>query len=272
MASSMVRPEAALLSKLYHGDQMTIGALAARYGVAAQTMHNWLVDARVPRRPAPATARSDIDDRQLVELYTRHGHTAAEIAEQLGCSTSLVYDRLARTGVPRRSRAPRHRGRPADSELAHLYDELGLSLRQLAQRYGVSPQAVHGWLTAAGIPRHPPGTAPALAPGDDVVGLYQAGWSAPAIAEQLGCSAATVYRRLDAAGIARRRVNPRLTRHQLNDALDHGLSAPAMAARFGVSVACVCRALAREGLMTASQAAKQQRHLRYPDHSRKSNH
>jgi transposase-like protein len=65
------------MARLYFNSTwMMIGALAARYGVAAQTMHKWLVDAGVPRRPAPATARCDIDDRQAIHLYTRRGHTA----------------------------------------------------------------------------------------------------------------------------------------------------------------------------------------------------
>jgi len=41
------------------------------------------------------------------------------------------------------------------------------------------------------------------------------------------------------------------------------LSEPAIAAEFGVSVSCVCRALNREGLVTASQAARQRPVLRY---------
>jgi transposase-like protein len=41
---------------------MTIAALAAQFGVAPQTVHNWLVAAGVSRRPSPATVRQDISD------------------------------------------------------------------------------------------------------------------------------------------------------------------------------------------------------------------
>jgi hypothetical protein len=44
----------------------------------------------VPRRPSPATVRADVRDEQIVRLYAR-GHTAAEIADGLGCSPNLVY-------------------------------------------------------------------------------------------------------------------------------------------------------------------------------------
>lgn len=86
-------------------------------GVAAQTVHNWLVAAGVPRRPSPARVRRGISDDEIARLYTDEGRTAAEIADRLGCSTSLVYARLASQGVIRRRRAPRRRMRPADAEL-----------------------------------------------------------------------------------------------------------------------------------------------------------
>jgi transposase len=255
------RPDVATLSRLYVDDELTIAALAALFGVAAQTVHNWLVAAGVPRRPSAAAPRSDISDEVLVRLYSRGGLSAAEISVRVGCSPSLVYSRLARLGVVRRSRAFR-RGRPADAELAHLYTERGLSLRQIGELYGVSARAVRGWLIAAGIDRRRPGAAPVDCTDRECVELYQAGWSAPDIAYRLGCSSATVYRCLDAAGVPRRRVTPRISRQELVAALDRGLSAPAIAAAVGVSVSCVCRALTREGLVTVSQAAKQRRALR----------
>jgi transposase len=103
--------------------------------------------------------RADIDDGEIIRLYAQGGHTAVEIAEQLGCSTSLVYGRLARRGVDRRPQAPRRRPGPTAVELGHLYGDCGLSLREVAERYGVSIRAVRGWLVAAGVDRRPSGTA-----------------------------------------------------------------------------------------------------------------
>jgi hypothetical protein len=60
-----------------------------------------------------------------------------EIADGLGCSPNLVYFRLERRGIARRPRAPRHGVGPAATQLAHLYWDCGLSLRDLAGRYGV---------------------------------------------------------------------------------------------------------------------------------------
>jgi transposase-like protein len=109
---STVSSDVETLRRLYVDEGLSLAAMAGRLGVAAQTVHNWLVAGGVPRRPSPARFRSDIDDGEIIRLYTHEGHTAAEIAEPLGCSTSLVYARLARRGVDRRPQARRRRPGP----------------------------------------------------------------------------------------------------------------------------------------------------------------
>jgi transposase len=264
VAGSRVSPDVGTLRRLYVDEGLSLAALAARLGVVAQTVQNWLVAGGVPRRPSPARFRADIDDGEIVRLYTQQGLTAAEIAEQVGCSTSLVYGRLARGGVERRPQALRRRPGPTAQEISHLYGDCGLSLRDLAERDGVTTRAVRGWLVAAGIDRRPSGTAGVACDGDELVALYRAGWSAPAIADLMGCSSSTIYRRLAAAGIARRPPRRALSRQDLIAGLERGWSAPEIATAHAVSMSCVCRALDRENLMTAAQAIKQQIRLRYP--------
>jgi transposase len=121
-------------------------------------------------------------------------------------------------------------------------------------------------LVAAGIDRRPSGAARVACDGDELAALYRAGWSAPAIADHMGCSRSTIYRRLAAAGIARRPARRALSRHDLIAGLARGWSAPEIAAAHAVSVSCVCRALDRENLLTAAQAKKQQMRLRHPEH------
>jgi hypothetical protein len=66
---------------------------------------------------------------------------------------------------------------------------------------------VHGWLIAAGVDRRSPGASAVGGDGEDPVALYRAGWSAPVIADRVGCSPSTIYRRVEApACIAGRRV------------------------------------------------------------------
>jgi DNA-directed RNA polymerase specialized sigma24 family protein len=121
-------------------------------------------------------------------------------------------------------------------------------------------------LVAAGIDRRPSGTARVDCDGDELVALYGAGWSAPAIADLMACSSSTIYRRLAAAGIARRPARRALRRQDLIAGLERGWSAPEIAAAHAVSVSSVCRALDRENLVTAAQALKQQMRLRYPEY------
>ena len=167
-----------------------------------------------------------------------------------------MFNRLARSGVPRRPPVPRRRPRPGKDELSGLYEDQGLSLCAIASRYGVSAQAVHGWLVAAGIPRRAAGGS--TAPLDDGVlaARYRQGRTGEELAREFGCSSATVYRRLEAAGVARRTPTVAIDRDTLLDGLAAGSSAPTIAAAAGVSVTAVCRALTREHLHTASQLAK----------------
>jgi hypothetical protein len=125
---------------------------------------------------------------------------------------------------------------------------------------------VRGWLIVADIDRRPGGVDRVDCDGDELVAVYGAGGSAPAIADHMGCSPSTIYRRLDAAGLARPPARAALTREDLIKALARGWSAPQLAAAHAVSVSCVCRVLARENLMTTAQAIKQQMRVRYPDY------
>jgi DNA-binding CsgD family transcriptional regulator len=145
----------------------------------------------VPRRPNAVTPRRDVDDDEIRRLYCDEHPSGAEIGKLLGCSADLVYFRLARLGIERRSAVAQRRG-SSDAELAHLYTERGLSLRDIGEAHGVSAQTVRRWLVHAGIARRRSAPRPAPAPHNECVELYRAGWSAPDIAYHLGCSSATV--------------------------------------------------------------------------------
>jgi AraC-like DNA-binding protein len=205
----------------------------------------------------PATPRTDITNDEIRRLYIDRRWTAAEIASHLDCETSTVYARLHRLSVARRPARPRHDIRPDTNDLRELYVANRLSLRQVAERFDVSAQAVHNWMTAAGIERRPPGTtAPAVAV-DELAEHYLSGQSGPELAQHFGCSPTTIYRRLADAGIDRRAPTPAIDRATLVAALAEGRTAPDVAAQLDVSITAVCRALQREHLQTSTQAARQ---------------
>jgi hypothetical protein len=132
MPRAVGRPDVATLVTAYVDDNQPIPALAVQFGVAPQTVHNWLVAAGVPRRPSAVAPRGDVDDNEISRLYCDEHRSGAEISNLLGCSAGLVYFRLARLGIERRSQVAERRG-PSDAELAHLYTERGFSLRDVGE-------------------------------------------------------------------------------------------------------------------------------------------
>ena len=160
------------------------------------------------RRVSPAELRRLYEQQQLVP---------AEIAERLGVSGRTVRAWLRRFGIPLRPQPERrgHRLPPTATELRRRYGADGLTIAQLAARYGVGTSTVRQWLQNAGIPRRLPGR-PSQAPGrEELVRLYVAeGLSTTQIGQRYGVSQPTALRWLRAAEVALRpqsqptRANP----------------------------------------------------------------
>jgi hypothetical protein len=67
--------------------------------------------------------RGGVGDNEINRLYCDEHRGGAEISNLLD-SASLVYFRLARLGIERRSPVAERRG-PSDDEIAHLYTGAG---------------------------------------------------------------------------------------------------------------------------------------------------
>jgi len=90
--------------------------------------------------------------------------------------------------------------RPTPEELRHLYVFEGLRLRQIAEHFGVSKQAVSLWLKGAGIKARPgPGTRIDL-PLEDLIRLNRSGFTDVAIAARYHVGTQTVAKRFHDAG------------------------------------------------------------------------
>jgi DNA-binding CsgD family transcriptional regulator len=93
-------------------------------------------------------------DSRIAYLYVELGLSAAQCAERLHISASVVLRRLAANGVPRR--------RPGGSkprldyltlqQTEFLYVELGLSLSSIARLYGVQRNTIRYRLRCLGVP------------------------------------------------------------------------------------------------------------------------
>ena len=148
-----------------------------------------------------------VSPAELRRLYEQQQLVPAEIAERLGVSGRTVRAWLRRLGIPLRPQ-PERRGRPLPptaAELRRRYVADGLTIAQLAARYGVGTSTVRGWLQNAGIPRRLPGR-PSQAPGrEELVRLYGAeGLSTTQIGQRYGVSQQTALRWLRAADVALR--------------------------------------------------------------------
>jgi transposase-like protein len=84
------RPDVATLVAAYVDDDQSIPALAVKFGVAPQTVHNGLVAAGVPRHPNAVAPRRDVDDTEIRRLYCDEHRSGVEISKLLGCSADLV--------------------------------------------------------------------------------------------------------------------------------------------------------------------------------------
>jgi transposase len=150
------------------------------------------------RRVSPAELRRLYEQQQLVP---------AEIAERFGVSGRTVRAWLRRLDIPLRPQ-PERRGRPLPppaAELRRRYAADGVTIAQLATRYGLAASTVRRWLADAGIPRRLPGR-PSQAPDrEELARLYQAeGLSTTQIGERYGVSQQTALRWLRAADVALR--------------------------------------------------------------------
>jgi hypothetical protein len=98
------------------------------------------------------------DRAWLATEYAAKARTGLEIASELGCSPTVVYDALARQGIPLRSGGPARRASPilndaAWLERAHIGE--GRSTADIAAEVGCHANTVQRALTRNGIPgRH----------------------------------------------------------------------------------------------------------------------
>jgi len=150
------------------------------------------------RRVSPAALR---------RLYEQQRLVPAEIGERVGVSGRTVRTWLQRLGIPLRpqpERRRRHRP-PTPAQLRRRYLADGLSIGQLAARYGVSASTVRRWLKDAGIPRRPAGGRSRAPSREELYRLYQAeGLSTTQIGERYGVRQGTAHHWLRAAGVALR--------------------------------------------------------------------
>lgn len=153
-----------------------------------------------------AAAPRGVTLADLRRLYVDDGLGCREIGERTGLDRETVRRRLATMGVQRRRRGGHGSPVPA-AELVEFYEEHGLTLEQLADRFGINRETVRRRLVGLGCTMRPPGrrTGETTLLSDDdrerTVQLYEQ-HGLDGAAEQLGIHAESVRWRLRSAGVA----------------------------------------------------------------------
>jgi transposase len=110
-----------------------------------------------PRGGARSTRKPLLPRELLIDRYVERGLSATAIAEEVGYSPQAVRDQLRRWAIPLR---PRGTASPATAALTpevlvDLYHRQGMTLAEIAFRFGCSPSGVRKRLLRDGIPVRP---------------------------------------------------------------------------------------------------------------------
>ncbi|UCH86093.1 MAG: helix-turn-helix domain-containing protein [Dehalococcoidia bacterium] len=125
----------------YSQEGQTCGEIAARFGLDEKTVIRVLEKAGVPlTQPSRAERRK----QEIIRAYGEQGLTLEEVGRRFGLSPSTVRRILQKAGVGRRPRSsgpPKHLQERND-EIARLYAEGDLTLREIGERFNLSHERV----------------------------------------------------------------------------------------------------------------------------------
>jgi uncharacterized protein (DUF433 family) len=193
---------------------------------------------------------------EVARLY-RAGLTMGEIAGIYQVSRWVIGSRLDEAGVGRR--APGSRADLPVDRAVRRYRRHPHLLAELAARLGVSAQLIAGRAARPAPAGRGQGKHRADVRAGDVADLYRAGWTVQQIAGRYRTAAATILRRLDAAGMARRPQSlpaPFPADEAARRVRDEGASFASLAREYGVSAGAVGYHMAARGVPAAAHAPR----------------
>jgi lambda repressor-like predicted transcriptional regulator len=174
----------------------TVSQIAARYDTAASTVLRRLDDVGMARRPKGVPVAFAVEE--AARRVVQDGVSFAELARAYQVSVDVVRAQMRARGIaPPPPTGPRVlRGIPV-AQLAGLCAS-GLTMAQIAARYGVCPETISIRLHAAGAARRHPGKP---VPVGEAAALYRQGASLTGLAARYAVSVKTMRRRLTSIGV-----------------------------------------------------------------------
>lgn len=192
------------ITRLYNGGQ-SISRIAQQFGIASSTVRERLVEAGVKIRRG--RRRGGGLDGRITEARQAYENGAAlhELADRYSVGIKTLRQQLVAAGTEMR---PRSMKLLPVEEMARLYEE-GQSLAYIAEQCGTSPATVKQRLIQANVEVRSPAEQARNAtrlpiPIEELILLYQEGYSMDQIAKRFGVSRATVRRRFVEANVERR--------------------------------------------------------------------
>lgn len=135
----------------YQNTRLSLYLIAKKHGISASTVGNWAAAAGLQRGSRPRVGTQTRREPVLRD-YTQSDLTVREIARRHQISETSVRNWAKQAGVKREQPAVPPRSRAREAVIAD-YVAGELTVKQIAERHGVSQSSVNKWAREAGHTR-----------------------------------------------------------------------------------------------------------------------
>lgn len=137
------------LYEKYWGEGLSSREVGRLAGVTGSTIRRAMRDLGVPRRQ-PVKDGPHRDPEWLREKYHGEGLSMQEIGGLAGVSSATILERMRQAGIETRDKADLGRLVPED-DLRRMYEDEGMTMREIADEVGASTQAISTRMNRWGI-------------------------------------------------------------------------------------------------------------------------
>lgn len=151
------------LDFLYNHQRLSGGKISKMFGVASQTVYNWLREKGLVVRENTDYKYDSVKrppKEKLYEMYHRQDMSLQDIAYVFDTIPTTVHKWFRHYGIETRNRKEARAlflasrdAVPSKDELEMLYDILGLSLADAARIEGVTKTTFDRWISSRGVTR-----------------------------------------------------------------------------------------------------------------------
>jgi len=136
-----------VLHELYVEQDLSYDEICERLGCSKGTLSKWMDRHDIEGKRRFTTGGEWTDEDTLRELYHDKRMSLREISDELDCAEATLGRWMDKHGIERRQSMKEISGPWQDKEvLQELYEERGLSLKDIADRYGIVFQTVRRWV------------------------------------------------------------------------------------------------------------------------------